>query len=122
VPELARHFARLYAEKYALPVPDFTAREMAKLVEHEWPGNARELENYIKQRILFGEASLQDKALIQMNGNEHQKEWRNLSEHEKHQLLMEALENNSGNVTAAARSLRISRRTIQNLRRRLAQK
>jgi DNA-binding NtrC family response regulator len=116
VPELVIHFAQLYGKKYNLPDPAFTEDEMTKLIEYEWRGNVRELENYVKQRVLFGEASLQTEGA---NGNGHQPDWRRLTEAEKHRRIIEALANNSGNITAAARCLRISRRTIQKLRRRL---
>ena len=119
VKELARHFARVYSKQYGMPEPAFSPEEMAGLVDYKWPGNVRELENYIKRRILFGEMEIMT---IGLRSHENAKVmvWRRLSDSEKLASLNEALENNGGNVTLAARQLGISRRTVQRFKRRQA--
>ncbi|HLG16312.1 MAG TPA: sigma-54 dependent transcriptional regulator [Blastocatellia bacterium] len=120
---LARHFAELFSKQYNLAEPVSIRAEMPRLLEHDWPGNVRELENYVKRLILFGtstiatnpEATQQEEA----GGNGAPPSWRGMSESDKLQRLVDALRSNSGNITATARQLSISRRTVYNLRRRI---
>ena len=121
---LVRHFAARYSAHYGVPEIMLSEDETRMLVERDWPGNVRELENYIKRRILFGpEASwpagpLDDEMLT--GGRKGDKQaWRSLSESEKLERLMRALESNSGNVTATAKQLGISRRAVQKIRGRM---
>jgi Nif-specific regulatory protein len=48
---LARHFADVYAQRYARPTPQFDASAMAVIGSHGWPGNVRELEHWIESAI-----------------------------------------------------------------------
>ncbi len=40
------------AEQYRRPVPDLSDAMLARLTEHDWPGNLRELQNFADQTIL----------------------------------------------------------------------
>jgi DNA-binding NtrC family response regulator len=115
---LARHFAAFYSEKYDKTEASLSDAEISRLDEREWPGNVRELENYIKRRILVGSEPIQ-------NGGARftvpARTWRSLSEEEKHQRLIEALERNGGNVTRTAEQLGLSRRAVQKIRSRMQQ-
>ena len=51
VPLLAEHFARVFAEKHARPPVRLRADFLARLAQHGWPGNIRELANFL-QRVL----------------------------------------------------------------------
>lgn len=114
VKELARHFIRVYSEKFEKPEPVFLPDEIERLVE---PGNVRELENYIKRRVIFGDTELAKNGLLdaEPSGVQGAVFWRDLSESEKRSLLLGAMERCRGNVTAAANLLGISRRTVQRL-------
>jgi two-component system, NtrC family, response regulator AtoC len=64
IPLLLRHFMAFHAQRYgrtALPVsPDL----VAACVRHSWPGNLRELENFVKRYVILGDESL---ALSELN-------------------------------------------------------
>jgi len=112
VPELARHFARVYSSQYGKAHAAFTGEEMERLIEHQWPGNVRELESCIKRLILFGELD------IEKDGYQRPKParlWRSLSAEEKQTRVMEALESNGWSVALSATQLGISRRTVQRI-------
>jgi transcriptional regulator with GAF, ATPase, and Fis domain len=133
---LAEHFASLYSKQYGMPGLLTTDAERDWLERYDWPGNVRELESYIKRRVLFGQEAFQLESRVSGpdGGKGHNgagpsqaqtrwqvdttPAWRKLSETEKQRLLADALNSTSGNITAAARQLGISRRTIQKLRRR----
>jgi len=52
LPELIELFINNIAEKNQLNVPQFTDEAMKALIDHDWPGNARQLQN-ILQRLLI---------------------------------------------------------------------
>ena len=58
IPLLLRHFMAFHAQRYgraALPVsPDL----VAACVRYSWPGNLRELENFVKRYVILGDESL----------------------------------------------------------------
>jgi transcriptional regulator with PAS, ATPase and Fis domain len=130
---LARHFDSIYSKKYDCPALEFSREEIARLLEYEWPGNVRQLENYVKQRILLGPDEAQGnlaalgRSAHRNNGSDSELEerpragspWSNLSEAEKHQSLKEVLEYSGGNVSRAAKALGINRRTVQRALRRM---
>jgi len=49
IPMLAAHFVQKYAERDILIPP----QAMRKLMEYDWPGNIRELENVIQRAVVF---------------------------------------------------------------------
>jgi DNA-binding NtrC family response regulator len=50
---LARHFGRMFAERYGRPPPHFSAGALAALRDHHWPGNVRELEHWVESAIVL---------------------------------------------------------------------
>ncbi len=53
IPVLVEHFVRRYAQAHGRRVCRFSAEAMAALVEGDWPGNIRELENAIEQSVIL---------------------------------------------------------------------
>jgi len=58
IPLLARHFLEKYAAEFSRPVRDITEEAVKKLLNHPWPGNARELENIIERAVLVCDVPL----------------------------------------------------------------
>jgi two-component system response regulator HydG len=121
---LASHFADIYSQQFRQPIPTLGEAELKELLEYEWPGNVRQLENYMKRRILFGESEAVDPdgpvpagELNPLPQASDDLVWRLLEEAEKERLLNQVLIRTQGNITHAARHLGISRRTIQRMRR-----
>jgi DNA-binding NtrC family response regulator len=52
IPLLAQHFLTRYSRELARPAGGFAPEALDRLLAHPWPGNARELENTIKQALL----------------------------------------------------------------------
>lgn len=50
---LAHHFARQYASDYDRPVAGMTGQAALMLLEHQWPGNVREVRNIIERAVVF---------------------------------------------------------------------
>lgn len=55
VPVLVQHFRKNVAERVGHPCPEFSTEAMNMLLRHPWPGNVRELENLVeKMAIMVG--------------------------------------------------------------------
>jgi DNA-binding NtrC family response regulator len=55
IPLLATHFLERYRDARATPVTEIDTEAMQALLQHDWPGNIRELENAIKSAIAFAD-------------------------------------------------------------------
>jgi len=60
VPTLAAHFLKRYATENDRPVIGFTPRAMDALTDYHWPGNVRELENVVERAVVLCRATLVD--------------------------------------------------------------
>ena len=114
---------------------ELSAEALETLAAYPWPGNIRELENIIERTVLFAEGSVVDKkdlppdlvAKIGVNparpagaegtpeiGDSSMKEIvRQATAELERDLIAKALEETEGNVTHAARRLKISRKSLQ---------
>lgn len=53
IPLLATYFARGCAERLSKTLEDFTPAALDRLVDYEWPGNIRELQNIVERAVLL---------------------------------------------------------------------
>ncbi|MEE9182811.1 MAG: sigma-54 dependent transcriptional regulator, partial [candidate division NC10 bacterium] len=53
VPVLADYFLRKYREQYNRQVPALSAKTLALFQAYHWPGNIRELENFVKRIVVL---------------------------------------------------------------------
>jgi two-component system response regulator AtoC len=58
IPGFVRYFAQRYARLFNFPEPEISADGMQAFVQYAWPGNIRELENFIKRMIVLQDLSL----------------------------------------------------------------
>ena len=54
---LARHYLKVYAQRYDKPVRYFSPDAEQALLEHRWPGNIRELVNIINRAVILCKGS-----------------------------------------------------------------
>jgi two-component system C4-dicarboxylate transport response regulator DctD len=116
VPVLFEHFVLAAARRYRQPVPELTPSQMAELLGHAWPGNARELRN-VADRFVLG--LLGDQLL----GPEAQGELpAGLAEQMalvERTILEDELRRHGGDVSAVSRVLRVPKPTLYEKLRRL---
>ena len=53
IPLLLEHYFKKYNEKYDKNVPMPKGELLQKLINHDWPGNIRQLINFVKNYVLF---------------------------------------------------------------------
>ncbi|MHB8756152.1 MAG: sigma-54-dependent transcriptional regulator [Candidatus Acidiferrales bacterium] len=53
IPMLFRHFLVKYSEKFQKPVPEPTEHLLEAALRYTWPGNLRELENFVKRYVIL---------------------------------------------------------------------
>ena len=58
LPLLATHFLERYRSTRATPVTEIDSDAMQALIQHDWPGNIREVENAIKSAIAFADGQV----------------------------------------------------------------
>ncbi len=58
IPGLVQYFGQRYARLFSFPEPEISAEAMQAFVTYPWPGNIRELENFIKRMIVLQDLSL----------------------------------------------------------------
>jgi DNA-binding NtrC family response regulator len=123
IPLLAREFAERFSAQAGRAVPEFSTEFMNGLLRHEWPGNIRELSNFIHRVVTLSDSDVIDDSWLSPEflhvtappavevmrgfaGN-------SLREVER-SLLEKTLEATHGNRTHAAEMLGVSLRTIRN--------
>ncbi|MEY2541807.1 MAG: hypothetical protein QOI22_1409 [Verrucomicrobiota bacterium] len=126
IPLLARGFLRHFSTANDKPLLELTADAMNALLAYNWPGNVRELRTAIEHGVVMAtgaKITLRDLpgAVRQAAGQPlphglthalaETSSPLDLRETEK-KLIVQALTATSGNVTAAAKKLGISRRTL----------
>jgi len=55
IPALVRHFVRVYGERMNKIVNDIPEYVMESLCAYDWPGNIRELQNFVERAVLMSE-------------------------------------------------------------------
>ncbi|PLW99058.1 MAG: sigma-54-dependent Fis family transcriptional regulator [Marinilabiliales bacterium] len=114
IPELANHFIEQYCRKYRLEKKRVSQATLNRLKAHDWPGNVRELQHAVERAIILSEDIIMDAAAFFPGGSAKTKkktENGNLHDQEKN-LIREALDNNNGNITKAAKELGLTRASL----------
>jgi two-component system response regulator AtoC len=58
IPGFVQYFVQRYSRLFNYPEPEISPDTMHALVQHAWPGNIRELENFIKRMIVLQDMTL----------------------------------------------------------------
>jgi transcriptional regulator with GAF, ATPase, and Fis domain len=133
IPFLANHFVAKYSERCNRKVQGVSPEAQPVLLEYDWPGNIRELENAIERAVALGcsemilledlpETLLETSPVSTTRTSTYHEAIRQL----KKQLILTAMESSEGNFTEAAKLLGVHanylHRLIANLDLRMALK
>lgn len=67
IPLLLRHFLAKYSDKFGKPVPTPSKHLLDAAVNYPWPGNLRELENFVKRYVILEDDEGSLRELIEMS-------------------------------------------------------
>jgi formate hydrogenlyase transcriptional activator len=65
---LVRYFAQKYAQRMQKKIESIPAAAIRKLTEWSWPGNIRELENFIERAVILTRGSVLEVPISELNG------------------------------------------------------
>jgi two-component system, NtrC family, response regulator AtoC len=138
IPLLGRHFVDKFNERLRKKVSGIEPDAMERLVSYGWPGNIRELENVLERAILFcdteqvrlvdlpvelregtaegpraSQSSLPVESRDGLGADGLKEQVKAAMSRLERELIVRALDQTGGNVTHAARLLKISRKGLQ---------
>src|SRR5450432_4077674 len=133
IPLLAEHFIAKFNERLKKQIVAISPEAVERLVVYNWPGNIRELENVMERTILFCDGpeirvsdlppeivgvAVPASAATTEEGprpaaGSLKEAVRAETERVERELIQRALDATGGNVTQAARKLKISRKSLQ---------
>jgi two-component system, NtrC family, response regulator AtoC len=133
VPALAAHFVQRAAEYFRRAAPALDDAGNQRLMDHDWPGNARELRNIIERALIFSRGPtlhIEDLGTAGRHDNDNDAHGgspsealripRGLTLEQLERLYIEAtLDQLDGNVQAAADQLGVTRKVLWARRRKL---
>ncbi len=126
--ELCEHFVQKFNARLRKRVSGLTDDAFARLENYQWPGNVRELENVLEYAVLFCDGErirltdlppeLSRDAGWGASGDEDsdlglKAQVKEVTVRLERELIQKALDQTQGNVTHAARLLKISRKGLQ---------
>jgi formate hydrogenlyase transcriptional activator len=53
IPALVEHFVEIYARRMSKPIEHIPPETMSALISYQWPGNIRELQNFIERSVIL---------------------------------------------------------------------
>jgi DNA-binding NtrC family response regulator len=120
IPLLVEHFIKRYSAEHNIAAKAIDAEAMASLVEHDWPGNIRQLEEVVRQLVLNsdGQRVRQNDLPTEIVRGDKTVQWKlsgtavpSLEDAER-MLIAMALDAAKGKKAAAARNLQIDRQRL----------
>ncbi|MDY0042123.1 MAG: sigma-54-dependent Fis family transcriptional regulator, partial [Desulforhabdus sp.] len=113
IPLLAQHFLKKFNLKEGKKIHKFSSNAMQVLMEYEWPGNVRQLENAVSHAVILCQGdSVQGRHLPGfLRDVMGESASTSLAENER-SLIVRVLKESNWNKHDAARRLRVSRSTL----------
>ncbi|QOY88966.1 sigma 54-interacting transcriptional regulator [Paludibaculum fermentans] len=118
IPLLARHFTKKYAERMGRRIDLISSATLAAMVDWPWPGNIRELENFIEKSVILSRGTSLRAPLAELRATTPLQTGSALEDVERDHIVR-ILRESGGVISVAARRLRIPRTTLNALMKRL---
>ena len=113
IPHLVWHYTNKYARQFNRQIESIPAAAMKSMVNYSWPGNIRELQNFIERAVILSPGSVLDPPVRELIRLNHQVpvEPITLRDVERAHILR-TLEKTNGQLAGAAVLLGIPRSTL----------
>ncbi|HTB94968.1 MAG TPA: sigma 54-interacting transcriptional regulator [Candidatus Sulfotelmatobacter sp.] len=69
IPALVEHFVEIYAHRMNKQIEQISPETMSALVSYQWPGNIRELQNFIERSVIFTSGNMLQPPLASLTSN-----------------------------------------------------
>jgi len=114
IPLIVEHFINKYNKILNKKVKKVSAKAMELLLNYNYPGNIRELENIIERSMIMAKDEIIDERYFNFINKETYIEKKGTLKEAEKKLIIKYLIQNKGNRTKTAEILGISRRSLQN--------
>jgi transcriptional regulator with GAF, ATPase, and Fis domain len=113
IPLLCRHFLDKCSRKEGKKISHFSGNALQVLMDYDWPGNVRQLENAISHAVVLAQGGVIRKKHLPRFLKEISEEAvaTSLAEHERH-LILRVMKESNWNKHEAAKRLQVSRSTL----------
>jgi PAS domain S-box-containing protein len=113
IPPLCNHFLEKYSLKENKDIKSFSPGAMQILMDHEWPGNVRQLENAVSHAVILTQGQFIERRHLPqfLRQSVPEPPPTCLAENER-RLILNVLQESDWNKHEAARRLKISRSTL----------
>ncbi len=119
IPILARHFTKKYAAKMNRQIETIPSETMRALVSRNWPGNIRELENFIERAVILSRGPSLRAPLAEIKQDALEAAGGATLEQVEREHVVRVLRDCGGVVTTAATRLGLHRTTLNAMMRKL---
>jgi transcriptional regulator with GAF, ATPase, and Fis domain len=119
IPILARHFTKKYAAKMDRQIDKIPSETMSALVAWHWPGNIRELENFIERAVILSRGPNLRAPLAEIRQDALESAGSATLEQVEREHVIRVLRESGGVVTTAATRLGLHRTTLNAMMRKL---
>ena len=115
IPLLIEHFVRKYANRMNKSILSIPARTMETLVQWAWPGNIRELENFVERSVILTPGLVLQVPLSELHAESDSDETETLRDKERQRILraLRECKGQLGGPNGAAARLGLKRTTLQ---------
>jgi len=117
IPVLAEHFLREICLRENCMQPTLTDEAIVKMQNYDWPGNIRELKNYMEKTMIFSQHGKLELPSLSVEERQYPRNEEDFSLKQaalrlEREYINKALKKTSGNRTQAAKLLEISLRNL----------
>jgi DNA-binding NtrC family response regulator len=111
---LAKYFLEKYSKRYKKAIIKIDQKAIDKLKKYRWPGNVRELEHTVEKAVILSESSVLSSSdfIVDIEKEYHISRHKISLEETERIRIIEAMENNQGNLNKTADELKIARQTL----------
>jgi two-component system, NtrC family, response regulator AtoC len=114
IPLLVEHFVHKYDKILNKKVEEVSPQAMELLLNYDYPGNIRELENILERSMIMAKNNIMDETYFAFINKENFSEKKGTLKEVEKELIIKYLIQNKSNRTKTAELLGISRRSLQN--------
>ncbi len=118
IPLLARHFTEKYGERMGRRIDFISSTTLNAMIDWPWPGNIRELENFIEKAVILSRGTSLRAPLSELRITPAVQAGSALEDVEREHIAR-MLRESGGVISVAARRLRVPRTTLNALMKKL---